>query len=426
MPGPLANFAMFAARVARRFLRDECPTRAAALAYVSLLSLVPFFAVMFAVLKGLGLPARLEPWLLERMGLAGETVKVLVTAIERANVGLLGAVGVSLLIVSVFGVFGTIEHALNRVWRVPTARSHVRRVADYSALIFIAPFLLLLAVGVISSLRITPLLRTAEHLPALSWLSWLILHVLSILANIIGLGIVFAVLPNRRMPWESVAIAAVVSGLLWLGVQWIYVSLQVGLASYSALYGALAQVPLTLIWLYASWTVFLLGAEVAATWELGGNEKGTLHTQAVALQLLRSVWLAFQTGEPPLNLRAWSKRYGVPYDVAAELSALLREWGWIRAVDSGNSEGLVPGSHPSAWAWCQCFKLEDQGNLPQRLDPVVRAWAERALERRKNEWARFWGSPEANPLFPVSRVGPPEDAGRAKDETAGPSLPHSG
>ena len=388
--------------------------RAAALAYVSLLSLVPFFAVVFAVLKGLGLPARLEPWVLERMGLAAETVKVLVAAIERTHVGVLGAVGVALLILSVFGVFSSIENTLNHVWRVPAARSHSRRVADYSALIFVSPFLLLLAVGLISSLRITHFLRAAEHLPALSWLAWLALHLLSILANIVGLGIVFAVLPNWKMPWKGVGTAAVVSGLLWQGVQWVYVSMQVGLANYSALYGALAQVPLTLIWLYASWTVFLIGAEVAATWELGENGTVTLDKQAVALQLLRSLWFAFGTGVGAVNLREWSRGHGVPYDLATELAQVLAAWGWVRVADGARPDGVILASHPAAWDWSQFADLQQAGAVPERLDAVVRAWAAQDRNHRKSEWAQFWNSPAARVLFPLDQPGP-NNEGQAHD-----------
>src|SRR5438034_5510644 len=110
--------ATYAVTGARRFLADQCLMRASALAYTSLLSLVPLLALMFAVLKGLGVQRRLEPLLLSRLSLDSGTIESILTYIDHTNVGTLGALGAVALVATVVSVLGSIEGSFNHIWRV--------------------------------------------------------------------------------------------------------------------------------------------------------------------------------------------------------------------------------------------------------------------------------------------------------------------
>src|SRR5215510_3991800 len=83
----------FVGAVARRFWEDGCLLHASALTYTTLLSMVPLLALMFAVLKGLGVQRRLEPLLLSRLSLDPEATESVLTYIDHINVGRLGALG---------------------------------------------------------------------------------------------------------------------------------------------------------------------------------------------------------------------------------------------------------------------------------------------------------------------------------------------
>src|SRR6478672_7607883 len=114
--------------VTQRFYDDQCLMRASALAYTSLLSMVPLLALMFAVLKGLGVQHRLEPFLLSRLSLSPETTELIISYIDRTNVSTLGALGAATLILTVISVLGTIEGSFNHIWRVTRQRSLWRQV----------------------------------------------------------------------------------------------------------------------------------------------------------------------------------------------------------------------------------------------------------------------------------------------------------
>ena len=85
-------------------------------------------------------------------------------------------------------------------------------------------------------------------------------------------------MPNRRPAWRPIVVSALIAGVAWQLVQWSYVSLQVGVARNDAIYGALAQLPVTLVWLYVSWAIVLGGAEIAALLEFGAAAWRTART----------------------------------------------------------------------------------------------------------------------------------------------------
>src|SRR5215470_357141 len=107
----------FVRAVPQRFFADGCLLYASALTYTTLLSLVPLLALMFAVLKGLGVQHRLEPLLLSRLSLSPDTNELIIGYIDKTNVSTLGALGAATLVFTVISVLGTIEASFNHIWR---------------------------------------------------------------------------------------------------------------------------------------------------------------------------------------------------------------------------------------------------------------------------------------------------------------------
>ncbi len=402
-----------------RFYEDDCLTRASALAYTSLLSLVPFLAVVFAVLKGLGFPRRIEPYILQRFALPPETMATIIDAIERTNVGVLGVAGAALLVLSVMSVLGSIEAALNHVWRVPEGRRGWRRVSDYLGLVLLTPFLLLAAIALTSSLRLGHVVHLAERVPFAGELVRWSLSLVPVVLNTVGLAVLYALLPNRRPNWKAVAFGAFVAGALWQLVQWGYVSLQIGVARYSALYGALAQLPITLVWLYASWAVFLFGAEVAvvAEWGAADVHERRWRRSTLALQVLSSVWAAFLTpqhrGVDPLM---WARQYGVASSEALDLFRTMAQWGWLQC--SGDREQYTLARHPRTFEWNRLAQLDCEVTA-QRLDDAVVQWGEELCRQVEFAWTKFWESDVAGRIFGDAARG---DDSRNTLQSSGKSL----
>src|SRR5262249_7870248 len=90
-----------------------------------------------------------------------------------------------------------------------------------------------------------------------------------VVINAIAIGVLYAVMPNRRPSPAAVAVGAIFAGIAWHLGQLAYIEFQIGMANYHAIYGALSQLPIRLVWLYVSWVVVLVGAEIAAVFEFG-------------------------------------------------------------------------------------------------------------------------------------------------------------
>jgi len=346
--------------VARAFVHDRLLVRASALVYATLLSLVPLLAVMFALLKGFGFHNRLEGVLqrvLEPLGAeASQTVvRNVLRFVDNVDVGALSAVGLALLLFSVLSIINNIERAFNDIWKIRRVRSLHRRFSDYLSVLVFGPFMAFLIVGITASLQSVAVIQTISTIPGVrvlatrtaplvvSWLAFLFL-------------IVFV--PNTRVRFSAAAIGAVVSGTLWqvanqLFAHFIVTSYQTG--ARAVLYASFATLPLFLIWLYISWAMVLLGAEIAyayqnvnkITWEVRGDLYSPDYHEALALRILLNAAERFRRGAAPLSSGEMAESYSVPERLVNESLARLTELGYLYTVGRQHDR-YVLGIDPDA------------------------------------------------------------------------------
>ncbi len=402
--GTPASLLRFIAAAGWRFQADACLLHASALAYVSLLSLVPLLAVVFSVLKGLGVQRRIEPLLLSHLALDPAVAERIVTYIDRTNVGTLGTLGAAALVVTVISVLGNIETSFNHIWRVRQGRTWYRKVTDYLSTVLLTPFLLLAAVAITSSLQEQALLRLVLQTQYVGDAVLRALRLAPILMNATALAILYAVMPNRRPYVPGILVGAVTAGCAWQSVQWGYVRLQIGVARYNAIYGALSQLPVMLVWLYLSWIVVLAGAELAAHYEFGadgGDATGAPASRwAVALHVLVRATEHFRSGGGGIDVPAIARELRLERDVVAQVAEALQQGGLLAAVD-GQPTQYVLARDPHRISLAQLDGLKDATPLPAGCDTRVRALIDEiAVERRESYQHRLLAD-----LFDETRAG---------------------
>jgi len=361
---------------ARRFYDDQCLVRASALAYTSLLSLVPLFAIMFAVLKGLGVQNRLEPLLLSRLSLDQATTDQIIGYIDKVNVGTLGSIGAAALLFTVISVLGTIEASFNLIWRVERQRTVWRKVTDYLGVVLVTPFMLLAGGALTSAAQVQSVLQWVTSNGYLGGIAVRLLGLAPILMNAIALGVLYAVMPNRRAAWRAIAPSALFAGAAWFLTQALYLQLQVGVANYNAIYGAMAQLPVTLAWLYVSWAIVLTGAELAAVLELGGEavsaREAPVDRRAVALEVLVRAARAFSGGEAAPTALGVARALYLDPTVVQETVAVLLERGWLAVEDTAQRRLLLARAAASIDLG-ELVALGPPSWVPQRCAPAVQA-----------------------------------------------------
>ena len=257
--------------VLSRFIDDRCLPGAGALSYATIVSLVPLIAIAFAVFSGFPIFAPLRARLLGSVmanfapEIGAESAAMLTSIAD--NAASTTAVGVVALVVSAILVLATIEEHLHHIFRVTTPRSWGMRILAYWTVLTLGPLALgavLTVSGDINGL----IVRLGFDGPAVvqsarDWsgrLQWL----LTFLLTTATFTLLYRFIPNRAVAWRPSLygglLAACMLELLNAGFG-IYLN---SIASYNAVYGALAGIPILLLWMYIFWGSVLLGAEFAA------------------------------------------------------------------------------------------------------------------------------------------------------------------
>src|SRR5579872_3605266 len=247
---------MVAEAAVGRFIDNDDLLWASALTYTSALSIVPLLVLVFSVLKGLGYTDQLEPVITRYVG-SPDITNQLLTFVHNMKVAALGSVGAATLIVTDISLLGTIENALNHSWGVAKGRSYFRKFTDYLSITFVVPVLLVTALTLTAGVT-----RSEAFLKGISFIA-------SFGLVWAGYFVLFVFFPNTKVKWRPALIGALITAVLWTVAQWAYIHFQYGVTSYKAYYGALAAIPVFLVWIYFSWAIVLLGVEFAVVLQRG-------------------------------------------------------------------------------------------------------------------------------------------------------------
>ena len=238
------------------FINNNDLLRASALTFTVALSIVPILALAFSAVKGFGGAERLRPMVERYLGL-GSSSSQLMSYVENVNAAALGSAGGAFLLITVISTMGTVEQALNTIFNVPQSRSYFRKFSDYLSVLFTVPFLILAALGftAVFSVRISEFPFITHLLPYLFvWAGFFFLYIF---------------FPYTKVRYGPALIGSFVTAVLFQLAQWGYVRFQVGVANYRAIYGAMATLPVFLVWLYIAWSIILFGAELTASIQRG-------------------------------------------------------------------------------------------------------------------------------------------------------------
>jgi|GEM_PF-207278 len=199
-------------------------------------------------------------------GMAGHmrsAVDKLFNYVDNTNFATLGTFGVVGILLSVILVLGNIEMAMNSIWHVESSRSIIRKVSDYLTMLILMPISINVAFAASAFLKNPTLASKFEILFPVQWLETVILKLIPIFFIALTLYVIYIFFPNTKVRTLPATIGAVLAATLWFVVQNAYITLQVGVSKYNAIYGSFATLPLFLIWMYLGWLFILGGAQVA-------------------------------------------------------------------------------------------------------------------------------------------------------------------
>jgi membrane protein len=249
------------------FRRHHLPTRAAALAFTTVFGLVPTLAVAFAMFKAFGGidDARevLLPYILDYLavGVRDQVAARIEEMLATIHGGAIGAVGSLFVLGAVISLLSSIEDTFDQIWGVRRTRSYFQRVPVYFTVVTLTPVLLIGGLSLPAMLRrLTPVAWAIDHSGPLQVMFAGMLPLLLVWA---GFSVLYGFMTSARVPWRAALAGGIVGGTVWSIAIWGYAAYAGTSAFYTTVYGPLAAVPVFLFWLYLSWTIVLVGAQIA-------------------------------------------------------------------------------------------------------------------------------------------------------------------
>ena len=365
--GRLTYLVRVMVQVFRQWARDRCPQQAASLAFQTLLSIVPLLAVTLAILRSTGamqaessfvdfvatklLPVSREQIASHLLSWSGN--------ITFESLGLVGLVTTMLL---AFVMINSLERIINVIWRAERRRSLAQKFIVFYTIATIAPLL----VG-------TSLYQATRF----GLTSGVIGFVLSFVATWLALFFANYFLPAKKLRIRSACVGALMSALLFELAKHafrIYVT-EFALAKFEGVYGAVAIVPLFLLWVYYSWLTMLLGVEFAYavnslhTLDRAERRIGACLEQellqrvngVVATKILVHIASAYAAGNKSTSRQQLEDQFDLSPGALDHILSRLKSKDLVLEIDSPH-EGLLPARPPQTISLDQvlgAFRGED-------------------------------------------------------------------
>jgi membrane protein len=394
-------------RFARRRLREEkLPQVAGSLTFTTTLALVPLLTIVLAIFTTFPIFGQLRTALETYFAQAlmpkaiSNTIIANLTgfASKATGLSLLGAV---MLLLTSTAMMGMIERVFNQVWRVRRPRPLMQRMLVYWALITLGPLLFGLSISLTSQL-FTATGGMTRSVPLLGAL----LSTLASLALTTGAyTLLYVAVPNRQVEWRDALWGGLAAAIAFELAKRLFALFIRQFPTYAIIYGALAALPLFLLWMYLSWLITLVGAVLAAAlptvkyerwWHVPAPGGAFIDAMAV-LKVLHGG--AQATGSALVSATAIRAHTRIGYD---ELDLLLEQMaaaGWVGRVQvpSDARPGSPGRAGEDAWVLladpgrlrvADVYRLFVFGGAQTALTPAARMVAGSPLSLDTGELAR--------------------------------------
>lgn len=395
--------------VGRSFVRNRCPTRAAALAYTTLLALIPVLAVGASIAisflqsdghktirafidQGVAYVAPALDLEVKSEGVeTGGGRELVATRIaEYVNNISSGALGVTSTIALIFvaiQMLRSIEGTFNDIWGVTRGRTWLASVIQYWAVISLGPLVVLVAIAFTSGPHFSQAFAVLGNHPLLNTV---VFSVLPFALLSLAFALFYMFMPNTRVRFSAALMGGLVAAFLWQLNSLLNALYASRVVTYSKIYGSLGLIPLFLIGIYLSWLFLLFGAQVAYAYQ---NRQAYLQERVAetvsqkgrelaAVRLMTLIAQKFAQGERAPTATELGHALGVPTRLVAQLSAVLIRAGLLTEV-VGREAGFSPARPLAAITCADILQALRDGSGPglENREDALRGVVQAELER---------------------------------------------
>ena len=309
-----------------RYGADRCSENAAALTYMSLFALVPLLTVLYTMASAIptfqGLESQIQDLLFEHlMPETSSDIEEYLSEFSRQAKNLTGP-GILFLVITAVLMLRNIEKAFNMIWRARENRSAVSSFLLYWAVLSLAPITIGLALGI--STYLSSFAHALEAFDIIGAKAFF-LRVTPLLLTTAGFSLLYAAVPNCRVPMKHTLIGGVAAALAFHVARAVFADLVVG-SSYTFIYGAFAAVPLFLLWIYLSWNIVLMGGILVHSLSAYQNEEQASRPNVLkALDVLFLFWQKQQAGSTVREIELLNDKHSIVRGLDSETWRELRD-----------------------------------------------------------------------------------------------------
>jgi membrane protein len=362
------DFIHFWLLVFKSFVRNRCPVRAAALAYTTLLAIIPVLAVAASIAIAFlqkdaektirDLIDRGVAYVAPSLDLEVKTEEVEMSSsremvaakiadyVNNVSSGALGVTSTIALIFVAIQMLRSIELTFNDIWGITRSRPVLVSIIQYWAVITLGPLLVLVAMGFSSTPHFAKTLSIFNRYPAVSVLLFSVLPFFLLTS---GFTAFYMFMPNTRVKFSAALMGGAVAGFMWQLNSLMSALYTTRVVTYSKIYGSLGLIPLLLASIYLAWLFLLFGAQVAYAYQNRSaylQERVTenihhLSREFAALRIMTRVAIAFVRGEPPPTATFLSRILGIPTRLVTQILTIMCQ-AHLAVEVAGRETGYSP------------------------------------------------------------------------------------
>ncbi len=376
--GKAGRFAVFQIKLwshcIRLLKKNNAGRQAAALSYHTVFGIVPLAIVtllifqLFPAYSDIG--EKLKNFVYDQANLSAfespatgtEDTQKTITLIEHldeivgkfftgVNKGSITIFSVVIVIWAALALLSTVERTFNNIWHVPRGRNFLNRIINYWAILTLGP--LLLGLGVYASAQYATLAQLQQTL-----LTYIAPTVVSYIVAIVAFFFLYFVLPNTKVQAKAAIWGAAIAALVWIAAKSIFGYSITELKLYSTVYGVLALVPMTVLWIYITWLTVLFGlqltfttqhlrsldaAEIAASKQ---TEEYFIANDITAINIVREIAVAFESNQAPVPPEVICSKLDIPAEFGVKILSHLVNSKLI-AKTSEPTVGFLPVKDPA-------------------------------------------------------------------------------
>ena len=336
----------------RGFKSEDLQTKASALTFSTLLAIVPLLAVIVGIASGFGFRETVREsiysYLPGHEAELGQAFDFVDNYLSMAQGGVFIGIGLILLFYTVINLISTIEGAFNNVWQIKKGRSWRRKITDYLALFIVLPAMMTISSGLslfTSTMKNSFLNEYVFFTPLADMILLLAPYFITVLL-FTGL---YVLVPNTKVRFLNALTAGFITGCAFQFFQYIYISGQIWVSKYNAIYGSFAALPLLLLWLQISWLLCLFGAEIAYasqnvkkfSFERDSKNVSRRYKDFLIILITSLIVKRFEKGDVPYTADELSDSNRIPIRLTTEILYLLLELNIITEVYSSEDERII-------------------------------------------------------------------------------------